>query len=32
MRGQVDGQQSMFMVFDLEERVPADHPGLLPEI
>ena len=26
MRGQVDQQQSMFVAFDLEQRVPADHP------
>jgi len=26
MRGTVDPQQSMFIVFNLEERVPADHP------
>lgn len=26
MRGQVDRQQSMFVVLNLEEKVPADHP------
>jgi transposase len=26
MRGRADGQQSMFVAFDLEQRVPADHP------
>lgn len=26
MRGQVDHQQSMFVAFNLEERVPEDHP------
>jgi transposase len=26
MRGQVDRQQSMFVAFNLEERVPEDHP------
>ena len=26
MRGQVDAQQSMFVAFDLEQRVPDDHP------
>jgi transposase len=26
MRGRVDRQQSMFVAFDLETRVPADHP------
>lgn len=26
MRGQVDRQQSMFVVFNLEERIPDDHP------
>ena len=26
MRGQVDHQQSMFVAFDLEQRVPDDHP------
>jgi transposase len=26
MRGQVDRQQSMFVAFDLEQRVPEDHP------
>ena len=26
MRGQVDRQQSMFVAFDLEQRIPADHP------
>lgn len=26
MRGQVDRQQSMFVAFNIEERVPADHP------
>jgi transposase len=26
MRGQVDRQQSMFVAFDLEQRVPDDHP------
>jgi len=26
MRGRVDRQQSIFVVFDLETRVPADHP------
>jgi transposase len=26
MRGQVDRQQSIFVIFDLEQRVPMDHP------
>lgn len=26
MRGQVDRQQTMFVAFNLEDRVPADHP------
>jgi len=26
MRGRVDHQQSMFVAFDVEQRVPADHP------
>ena len=26
MRGQVDRQQSIFVVFDLEQRVPMEHP------
>ncbi len=26
MRGQVDHQQSMFLAFDLEQRIPDDHP------
>ncbi|HHN79122.1 MAG TPA: IS5/IS1182 family transposase, partial [Phycisphaerales bacterium] len=26
MRGKPDRQQSMFIVFDLEQRVPDDHP------
>ena len=26
MRGQVDRQQSMFVVFNLEDRIPDDHP------
>jgi len=27
MRGRVDRQQSMFVAFDLEQFVPADHPA-----
>ena len=26
MRGQVDRQQSMFVAFDIEDRIPEDHP------
>jgi len=26
MRGQRERQQSMFVAFDIEERVPGDHP------
>lgn len=26
MRGQVDRQQSMFVAFDLEQRIAEDHP------
>ena len=26
MRGRVDRQQSMFVAFDLEQRIPDDHP------
>ncbi len=26
MRGHVDGQQAMFVAFNVEEKVPMDHP------
>ncbi len=26
MRGQIDRQESLFVVFSLEQRVPANHP------